>query len=123
CKLMGAFIIHPYFPLVGVINPQHGHYAASPPLLAPPPPSRLSTDFLVLPVRRLPCFRRFLDRDEEGFSSCLAHPCHRAAAITPPECPATSASLRRSMPPSPHEGRKARPLGLPFRGHLSRLLS
>jgi hypothetical protein len=22
-------------------------------------------------------------RDEEGFSSCLAHPCHRAVAITP----------------------------------------
>jgi len=24
-------------------------------------------------------------REEEGFSSCLARPCHRAAAPTPPE--------------------------------------
>jgi hypothetical protein len=44
-------------------------------------------------------------RDEEGFSSCLAHPCHRAVAITPPECPVASVSLRRSILPSPHEGR------------------
>src|SRR5215470_12979873 len=122
CKLTGAFIIHPCLPFVGVIansraSSLHGHYPASSLLLAPPPPSRLSTDFLVLPVIRLPCFRRFLARDEWGFSSCLAHPCHRAAALTPPECPVVSASLRRSMLPSPHEGR----LGLwakPFRGQL-----
>jgi hypothetical protein len=44
-------------------------------------------------------------RDEEGFSSCLAHPFHRAVAITPPVCLAASVSLRRSMLPSPHEGR------------------
>src|SRR5216683_486917 len=44
-------------------------------------------------------------QDEEGFSSCFAHPCHRAVAITPPECLAASVSLRRSMLPSPHEGR------------------
>jgi hypothetical protein len=44
-------------------------------------------------------------RDEEGFSSCLAHPCHRAVAITPPECLAASVSLRRSMLPSPHVAR------------------
>ena len=44
-------------------------------------------------------------RDEEGFSSCLAHPCHRAVAVTPPEWLAASVSLRRSMLPSPHEGR------------------
>ena len=44
-------------------------------------------------------------RDEEGFSSCFAHPCHHAVAITPPECLAASVSLRRSMLPSPHEGR------------------
>ena len=29
--------------------------------------------------------RRFLERDEEGFSSCLAYPCHRAAPTTPPK--------------------------------------
>jgi hypothetical protein len=44
-------------------------------------------------------------RDEEGFSSCFGHPCHRAVAITPPECLAASVSLRQSMLPSPHEGR------------------
>src|SRR5215472_3828519 len=69
CKLTGAFIIHPCLPFVGVIansraSSLHGRYAASLLLLAPPPPSRLSTDFLVLPVIRLPCFRRFLVRDE-----------------------------------------------------------
>ena len=31
------------------------------------------------------CFRPFLERDEEGLSSCLVYPCHRAVALTPPE--------------------------------------
>ncbi len=44
-------------------------------------------------------------RDEQGFSSFLAHPCHRAVAMTPPECLAASVSLRRSMLPSPQDGR------------------
>ena len=39
--------------------------------------------------------------DEEGFSSCLARPGHRAVAPTPPEWPVAPASLRRSMRPSP----------------------
>jgi len=50
-----------------------------------------STDFLVSPVIRLPA-PSISRRDEEGFSSCLAHPCHRAAATTPPECPTASVS-------------------------------
>ena len=39
-------------------------------------------------------------RGEEGFSSCLARPRHRAVAITPPECRSASASLRYAMLPS-----------------------
>src|SRR5271167_2460787 len=46
-----------------------------------------------LPVGRLPgcsgytayLAPAFSRREEEGFSSCLARPCHRAAATTPPE--------------------------------------
>jgi hypothetical protein len=41
-------------------------------------------------------------REEEGFSSCLARPCHRAAAITPPEWSIVPASVRISMLPSPY---------------------
>src|SRR6516165_4652758 len=40
-------------------------------------------------------------RDEEGFSSCSMCPGHRAVAPTPPEGPAASAALRRSLLPSP----------------------
>ena len=40
-------------------------------------------------------------RDEEGFSSCSTCPGHRAVAPTPPEGPAASAALRRSLMPSP----------------------
>src|SRR5215472_10862869 len=43
--------------------------------------------------------------DDQRVITPAAHPCHRAAALTPPECSAASASLRRSMLPSPHEGR------------------
>ena len=55
--------------------------------------------------------------DEDGFSSCSAHPCHRAAPTTPPERIDTRVRVRRSMLPSPHP----RQLGLRsyfFRGHL-----
>ena len=50
-----------------------------------------SADFLGSPVIRFaaPPISR---RDEGGFSSCLAHPCHRAAANTPPECLTASVS-------------------------------
>src|SRR3954464_14544610 len=40
-------------------------------------------------------------RGEEGFSSCSTCPCHRAVAPPPPERPAASAALRRSVLPSP----------------------
>src|SRR5262252_1548789 len=82
CKLTGAFIIHPCLPFVGVIansraSSLHGHYAASVLLLAPPPPSRLSADFLVLPVTAslLPSISRsgrvgFLQLLSASLSSC-----------------------------------------------------
>ena len=50
------------------------------------------TAYLALPVSR---------RGEEGFSSCSTCPRHRAVAPTPPERPAASAALRRSVLPSP----------------------
>jgi len=52
--------------------------------------------------------------DEDGFSSCSAHPCHRATPTTPPERIDTSVRIRRSVLPSPHTRR----LGL--RGNLCR---
>jgi hypothetical protein len=55
---------------------------------------------LPLAVHRLPgvsgytasLLRRFLGRDEEGFSSCLARPCRRAVPNTPPKRLAASVS-------------------------------
>src|ERR1019366_5046447 len=45
---------------------------------------------------------------EDGFSSCLTCPCHRAAPTTPPECHDVSVSPRHAMLPSP----RTRGLGL-----------
>ena len=77
----------------------HEHYFASQLLRAQPRPSRL------LPTSR--CLRLYgvpappiSRRDEEGFSSFSACPCHRAVATTPPECLAASIRLQRSMLPS-----------------------
>src|SRR5262249_35618682 len=49
--------------------------------------------------------------EEEGFSSCWAYPCHRAAAPTPPESDSVSATLRCRLLPSPSSLR-VRPPGL-----------
>ena len=49
-------------------------------------------------------------REEEGFSSCLARPCPRAVAITPPEWKVVSASVRPSMLPSPYRMRVRPPV-------------
>src|SRR5262249_44826681 len=40
-------------------------------------------------------------RGEEGFSSCLACPCHRAVASTPPKWISRIDQVRLSMLPSP----------------------
>jgi hypothetical protein len=67
-----------------------------------------SADFPVSPVIRPTPLPPLSRRDEEGFSSCSTRPCHRAVALTPPEQPAASASVRRAVVPSP----LARGLGL-----------
>ena len=79
----------------------HGHCSASSLLWAPPTPSRLPPTSR---CRRLYGFPAppLSRRDEEGLSSCLACPGHRAVALTPPEWPAASVSLRRSMLSSPY---------------------
>ena len=84
------------FLLVGVFAHQQGHFAPRtlPRFTATTGPSVIlssSIDFLGSQVIRLaaPSISR---RDEEDFSSCLAHPCHRAAANTPPECLTASVS-------------------------------
>jgi hypothetical protein len=91
--------------MVGVLAQQQGLFAprALPRFTATTGPSVTlspSTDFPVLPVIRFP-HPQISPRDEEGFSSCLMRPCHRAVANAPPERPAASISLRRSMLPSP----------------------
>jgi hypothetical protein len=96
----------------------HGRYPASSLLRAPPPPSRLRptsrgdtgyTAYLAPPISRW---------DEDGFSSCSAHPCHRATPTTPPERIDVSVSIRRFVLPS----LERRELGLRSqflcRGHL-----
>ena len=79
----------------------HGHCSASSLLWTPPTPSRLPPPSR---CRRLYGFPAppLSRRDEEGLSSCLECPCHRAVALTPPEGIAASVSLRRSMLPSPY---------------------
>jgi hypothetical protein len=74
----------------------HGRCSASSLLWAPPTPSRLPPTSR---CRRLYGFPAppLSRRDEEGLSSCLACPYHRAVALTPPEWIAASVSLHRSM--------------------------
>ena len=75
-----------------------------------------SIDFLGSPVIRLPA-PPISRRDEEGFSSCLAHPCHRAAANTPPECSVASVSCAGPCCLRPF-GAGSAPGVFGFRGHL-----
>src|SRR5215472_14213481 len=100
-----------HYPRVWIWHPSFGRQrdfdppeqrAAQRTLRARPSPSRLSPDFPVSPVIRVPA-PPISRRGEEGFSSCSVHPCHRAAATAPPECPAASVSWRRSMLPSPYQ--------------------
>jgi hypothetical protein len=62
-----------------------GRYSASSLLRTSPPPSRLPSVSGGNRLSDVPCFRRFLGRDEDGFSSCSACPCYRAVSTTPPE--------------------------------------
>jgi hypothetical protein len=107
CRLPGAFIMRPCLPY------RHkelrcsrapwlpGHYSSSPLLRAHPPPSRRQ------PLSRLAGYMTYpappiSQWDEDGFSSCLTCPNHRAVPNTPPECLIASVSLRRFMLPSPN---------------------
>src|SRR5215510_9015929 len=95
CILMGAFLISPLPPMLleplqtagslgsTDITPLLRYYGPIRHPLAFPPPSR----FTVIRFLHAPPISR---RDEEGFSSCSVHPCHRAVATTPPECRAAS---------------------------------
>jgi hypothetical protein len=106
CRSTGDFIISPLPPFNGRgmssagplrstgITPLHRYCQ---PLRHPLAFGRLPgvagyTAYLAPPLSR---------RGEEGFSSCSTCPCHRAVAPTPPERPAASAVLRRSVLPSP----------------------
>src|SRR6202162_3016462 len=121
CKLMGVFIIHPCLPSCWSlctsagplrftdITPLHRYYW---PLRHP----LVFHRFLGSPVIRLPA-PPISRRDEEGFSSCLAHPCHRAAANTPPECPTASVSCGGPCCLRPF-GAGSAPGVFGFRGHL-----
>jgi len=61
-----------------VVTPLHRSYGPlrNPLLFGRLPGVTGYTTYLAPPISR---------REEEGFSSCLARPCHRAAATTPPE--------------------------------------
>src|SRR5260370_8839882 len=61
----------------------HGHCSASSLIRTHPPPSRLRSISRLSRLYDLPCSGDF-SRDEEGFSSCLVCPCHRAVPSTPP---------------------------------------
>ena len=107
CKLMGVFIISP-LPLSVVgrmltarplrspdITPVHRYYG----------PIRHPLAFGLFPA--VDGYKTYLAPkislwDEEGFSSCLACPCHRAVATTPLECKVVSVSFRPSILPSPY---------------------
>src|SRR5215469_12774411 len=87
---MGAFVISPLLPVLPEeaqtagslcstdIAPLHRSYGPlrNPLLLGRLPGVTGYTTYLAPPISRW---------EEEGFSSCLARPCHRAAATTPPE--------------------------------------
>ena len=113
CRSMGAFIMSPLPPMLSKsscavrplrstgVTPLHHYYE---------------------PRRHRLAFGRFPGKTgytaylapaisawgEDGFSSCLACPCHRAIPTTPAEGCASTVSLRRTLLPSLHH----RELGL-----------
>lgn len=73
-----------------------GRYPASSLLQALPPPYRLLTLSRYFRLYAIPSSEAF-PRGNQGFSSCLARPCSRAVATTPPECLVASASLQPAI--------------------------
>src|SRR5215831_12701725 len=82
----------------------HGYYPASSLLWAPPTPSRLPPISWVLQLYGFPA-PPISRRDEEGFSSCFACPCHRAVASHPARVDVRFSQVRPSMLPSPYSCR------------------
>ncbi len=76
------------FPIAGEVTNSRapslrGHCSASSLLRTHPPPSRRRSISRLRRLYDLPCSGDF-SPGREGFSSCLACPCHRAVASTPP---------------------------------------
>ena len=135
CKRMGAFIIHPCLPVSQRKCKQQGPFAPRTLLrftavtpFAPGTSLRFSAHYE--PIRHPLVFHRFpgfasytvccsgnFSSGREGFSSCLAHPCHRAAANTPPECLTASVSCGNPCCLRPF-GAGSAPGVFGFRGHL-----
>ena len=102
CSSIGAFIISPVPPILSKesctagplgstgVTPLHSYYGPIRHRLVFGRFPGLSgyTTYLAPPISR---------RDEDGFSSCLACPCHRAASTTPPEWAAASVRMRHPM--------------------------
>ena len=82
----------------------HRHYPASSLLWAPPTPSRLPPISWVLQLYGFPA-PPISRRDEKGFSSCFACPCHRAVASHPARVDRRFSQVRPSMLPSPYSCR------------------
>ena len=82
----------------------HRYYPASSLLWAPPKPSRLPPISWVLQLYGFPA-PPISRRDEEGFSSCFACPCHRAVASHPARVDRRFSQVRPSMLPSPYSCR------------------
>src|ERR1017187_10462159 len=105
CRLPSVFIRHPCLPSL----PEELRNSWVPSLPASYPSSSLLQTLrhllAFLPFPGLAGYRSDLLLilsiwDEEGFSSCLTCPCHRAAPTTPPECHVASVSPRHAMLPS-----------------------
>ncbi len=106
CRSIGAFIISPLPPMLtktscavrllrstGVTRLHHYYGPRRHRLVFDRFPGIAGyTTYLAPPISRW---------DEDGFSSCLACPCHRAVPTTPPKGCASSISLRHLMLPSP----------------------
>ncbi|SRR6266480_3283522 len=113
CRLPSVFVRRPCLPSLpeelrnSWVPSLPGSYPSSSLLQTLPPPSRRPS-FPGSSGYRSDLLLSLSLWDEEGFSSCLTCPCHRAVPTTPPECHVASVSPRHAMLPSP----RSRELGL-----------
>src|SRR6516165_6953776 len=97
CRRMGAFLISPLPPLLNqtLICSKAPSLHRHTPLLRYHGPGRRRLAFHRFPafdgytIYLAPSISRW---DEDGFTSCLACPCHRATPTTPPKCKIASVS-------------------------------